>query len=232
MKAAYALTDGRCDATVLASIRALGYDDDFASVIARDAIDAATTPAPLGRTPGMDAVEVDELRGTITLPAGIGLDPGAIGKGLGADIIVDELLDAGATGVLVSLGGDIVMGGRPGDDPQWAIAIVDERRSGDDRIIDTLTFEPGIERAAVATSTTLKRRWAGGRHHLIDPSTGGMATGDLVQATVRAEFGWQAEAGATAALLLGSQDAPAWLDAHDMDGLLLTADTLVGASHA
>ena len=226
MQAAWRMTDGLCDPTVLASMRALGYDADFATVLARSAIDAVD-PDALRRAPGMGAVIVDEAAGTVTLPAGVGLDPGAIGKGLAGDIIVDEFMDAGADGVLVSLGGDIVLAGMPGADAHWSISVADERRMGEE--LRTIDLEPGIDRAAIATSTTLKRRWGGGLHHLVDPRTGAVAASDLVQATITGRFGWEAEAGATAALLLGSAAAASWLDDHDMTGILLADVTMAGA---
>ena len=226
MKAAWTMTDGLCDPTVLASMRAIGYDADFATVVARAAVEAVD-PRALRRTPGMGAVIVDEVAGTVSLPAGVGLDPGALGKGLAGDIIVDEFMEAGADGVLVSLGGDVVLAGRPGTDPYWSVSVADERAAGEE--LRTIDLEPGVDRAAIATSTTLKRRWGNGLHHLVDPRTGDVASGDLVQATVTAPFGWEAEAGATAALLLGSSVAASWLADRGLDGILLTDATTVGA---
>ena len=229
MRAAWEMTGGLFDPTILPSIKAAGYDADFATVIARGAIAASSASLAVERAPGMERVIVDEAHGTVELPAGIGLDPGAIGKGLAADIIVDELMGAGADGVLVNLGGDIVFAGTPGGDPAWILAIEDERVATDhpDRVIRHLEFEPGTARGAAATSTTLKRVWGHGRHHLIDPRTGDVASGDLVQATVVDDKGWRAEAAATAALLMGSGRAPQWLKDHDLVSVLLTSERLL-----
>ena len=224
MQVAWQWTDGLFDPTVLRSMRALGYDADFVTVIAREALEvAALRPAP-----GLADVIVDSR--AVQLPAGIGLDPGAIGKGLAADIVVDELMAAGAQGVLVSLGGDIVLAGEPGDDGQWAVEVVDERHADHEpeAIMRTVTWPAPIERAAIATSTTLRRRWAGGRHHVIDPRTGDVARSDLVQATVVADSGWQAEVAATAALLLGARDGSAWLERRGLEAILLPDAQLVG----
>jgi thiamine biosynthesis lipoprotein len=229
MRAAWEMTGGLFDPTILPSIKAAGYDADFATVIARGAIAASSASLVVERAPGLERVIVDEVLGTVDLPAGIGIDPGAIGKGLAADIIVDELMGAGADGVLVNLGGDVVFAGAPGDDPAWVLAIEDERVAIDhpDRVIRHLEFEPGITRGAVATSTTLKRVWGNGRHHLIDPRTGDIARGDLVQATVVDDMGWRAEAAATAALLMGAGRAAEWLSEHDLVSVLLTSEQLL-----
>jgi len=223
MLEAWKATGGLFDPTVIESMNALGYDRDFASVIARDAIAAVT--AQVKRAPGMGDVVIDEENMTIALPAGVGLDPGAIGKGLAADIIVEELMNAGAEGIVVNLGGDIVFAGSPGSDAPWVMAIIDERLplDADDRVVRHLEFEAGTDHGAVATSTTLKRVWADGRHHVIDPRTGDVARTDLVQATIAAATGWWAEVAATTALLLGSEKAEAWLDENDLVHVLMTS---------
>lgn len=221
-------TDGLFDPTVINSMNALGYDRDFASVIARDAIAAVT--AKVNRAPGMGDVVINEEDMTISLPTGVGLDPGAIGKGLAADIIVEELMNAGAEGILVNLGGDIVFAGSPGSDDPWVMAILDERLPLDveDRVVRHLEFEAGTDHGGVATSTTLKRVWADGRHHVIDPRTGDVARTDLVQVTIGASTGWWAEVAATTALLLGSEKAEAWLDENELVHVLMTSKELIG----
>jgi thiamine biosynthesis lipoprotein len=222
MLEAWKATGGLFDPTVIDSMNALGYDRDFASVIARDAITVVT--AQVTRAPGMGDVVVDDEAMTVSLPAGVGLDPGAIGKGLAADIIVEELMNAGADGVVVNLGGDIVFAGSPGSDDPWVMAILDERLplDIDDRVVRHLEFEAGTDHGAVATSTTVKRVWADGRHHVIDPRTGDVARTDLVQATIAASTGWWAEVAATTALLLGREKAEAWLDENELVHVLMT----------
>lgn len=219
MVAAWEWTNGHFDATVLHAMQDLGYDADFAAVIAREAVAALTPRALVGMA---DVVVNDD---TVSLPLEIGIDPGAIGKGLAGDIIVDELIEAGARGVLVDLGGDIVLAGQP-DDDAWSVDIVDER---DRSTFTTLTWPAPMDHLAIATSSTLRRRWADGRHHVIDPATGDIARGDLLQATVVAPDGWQAEAAATCALVLGSTEGWAWLSDRNLQGFLITGDELVEA---
>ncbi len=226
MRAAWLGTGGLFDPTVLASMRALGYDADFATVAARPA--GALDDVLLAAAPGMSGVTIDESSSTISLPSGVGLDPGAIGKGLAADIVAEELISAGAHGVLVNLGGDVSLAGEPDNDEPWTIGIEDERRGADDpqRLMRTLTLVGG--RAGVATSTTLKRRWAQGRrHHVLDPRTGSMSASDLVQVTVVAPDACTAEWSATAALLQQADDAAVWLHQQGRTAILLTEDRVV-----
>jgi thiamine biosynthesis lipoprotein len=229
MQAAWLGTAGLFDPTVLTSMHALGYDADFATVTARPA--AALDDVLLAAAPGMSAVAIDEPSSTISLPAGVGLDPGAIGKGLAADIVAEELVDAGAQGVLVNLGGDISLAGEPAHGEPWSIGIEDERQPVDhpERVMQTLAVNGG--RTGVATSTTLKRRWAQGRrHHVIDPRTGSMSASDLVQVTVVAPSACLAEWSATAALLQPADVALSWLEQQGRTAILLTDDRVLRAT--
>jgi thiamine biosynthesis lipoprotein len=111
-------------------------------------------------------------------------------------------MSAGADGVCINLGGDLrVLGTAP--EGSWVIAV--EHPSFTEPIAHI-----GLEYGAVATSTTLKRRWRaddGERHHLIDPHTGVPSTTDLTLATVIAGEAWIAEVLAKAVLLRGSERA-------------------------
>jgi thiamine biosynthesis lipoprotein len=212
LKSAWEMTAGTFDPTVGTAMRAWGYDVTFSDVIARDH-DAVVALRP---APGMAGVQIDGC--TVTLPPGVELDPGAIGKGLAADIIAREIHSAGATGVLVDLGGDIVVRGRPGDDT-WRITVTDERKP--DSVIHT--FEITDEHAGIATSSVLRRRWAGGRHHVIDPMTGAVADTSAVQVTVLAPTGADAEVIATAAIL--SPDPHQIFNRHGVTGIALEANS-------
>jgi thiamine biosynthesis lipoprotein len=217
MLEAAAWTDGVYDPTVLGAVRTQGYDADFAEVIARDslrAIDEALTP-----TRGTAGIVLDRDQHTVSLPSGVGIDPGAIGKGLAADIVADEIHAAGAEGVLVNLGGDVCVRGTAGGS-EWTVGIQDDRVS-DSPVVHRIELAGG--RLAVATSSSLRRRW-NGRHHVIDPFTGQPSASDLAQVTVTAPTGWQAEAATTYALVRGAHAATEWLEANALDALLFPHD--------
>ena len=159
------------------------------------------------------------LEEAIALDAGVGLDPGAIGKGLAGDIVSAEIAASGAQAVLVSIGGDVVTRGTPPDLGEWRISLRDDRTDAREEFaVITLS---GDQRA-VATSSRLRRRWAA-RHHILDPFTGSPVEGDVVQATVIADSGWRSEAGATLALVRGSASA-SWLAEHGCTAYLLAED--------
>jgi len=216
MLAAFQITNGLCDASVHDSVIGIGYDADFDAVVARGTTPVASVTGP---PPGLTGVEVG--RDWVSLPDGVHLDSGAVGKGLGADLVASRIMAAGAAGCAVNLGGDVVIRGTTIDGSPWVVGVDDARNPGE----SLLGFELP-EGGAIATSSILKRRWAD-KHHVIDPRTGDSARTDICQATVIANEGWLAEAAATAALLLGSHKAPVWMAEHDLHGLLVTTDNHV-----
>src|SRR5207244_4008326 len=82
----------------------------------------------------------------------------------------------------------------------------------------------GLAEGAVATSTTLRRRWETDgepRHHLIDPGTGLPSETDVNLATVVAARAWAAEVLAKAVLLRGSRYAFDILGGTGTEGLVV-----------
>jgi thiamine biosynthesis lipoprotein len=193
--AAWRLTGGGFDPTVLGAVIRAGYDRSF------DELEPTVRPGTSTLRSGCADIVVSGS--TVTLPAGVGFDPGGIGKGLAADIVVAELVQAGAEGVCINLGGDLRVSGRAPEGKDWTVAIEHQ-----------LAVEPivlvALKDGAVATSTTLRRRWqidGRERHHLIDPWTGEPSESDLTLVCVVAGEAWIAEVLAKAELLRGSTRA-------------------------
>ncbi len=205
----WAITGGRFDPTVLDAVEAAGYVRPFG--------EGPGPRRPARRAPGLGGVVVDGAAGTVTLPAGVRLDLGGIGKGRAVDLATERC--GHLAGGLVDLGGDLRVWGTPPDGGAgWPIAVNDLR---DGERIAVL----GLAAGAVATSSTLRRRWgegAGGQHHLIDPATGRPTDGDLVSVTVVAATATGAEVLAKAAIVAGTvAAATALLDEHALPGLLV-----------
>lgn len=187
------LSGGACDPTVLGSVIRAGYDRSFVDL--GPVVWAGPSVLDLG------AAGIELVGDTVRIPAGTGFDPGGIGKGLAADLVCGEILAAGAAGVCVNLGGDVRVEGEGPDGEAWTVAVEHEWTSDPVALL-------GLADGAVATSTTLRRRWrdadGGTRHHLIDPRTGLPSDTDLNSATVVAATAWVAEALAKAVLLAGA----------------------------
>ncbi|MEO8477173.1 MAG: FAD:protein FMN transferase [Actinomycetota bacterium] len=185
-------TEGCFDPAVLEAIVAAGYDRDFDEVLA-GARGALHPARPCGRWR-----EIQLGDGEILLPPGVGLDLGGIAKGWTADLAAHAALDAGLSWALVSAGGDLRI---TGDAPELELTVEDP--SPGEAALATLRLSTG----ALATSTTVRRAWGGGLHHVIDPMTGAPADAPLVQATVWAPTCVEAEVLATWALLTGPDAA-------------------------
>jgi thiamine biosynthesis lipoprotein len=189
---AWRLSGGAFDPTVLGSMLRAGYDRSF----------DVLGPARHGQASllGIGAADIVIAGSSVCLPGGSGFDPGGIGKGLAADLVAAEMVATGADGACVNLGGDIrVLGVGPAG-AAWTIAV---EHPWSVRPIAML----GLGQGAVATSTTLRRRWlvdGQPRHHLIDPQTGLPSETDLTAATVVAAEAWMAEVLAKTVLLAGS----------------------------
>ena len=207
------------DPTVAAAVIALGYDRDISLLRAASAIDTATTttcPAP-----GSWRIEHDPGAATATVPVGVGLDLGATAKALAADRAATRIHALLGCGVLVGLGGDIaVAGGAPAGG--WSIAVSDDHRTAEAAPQTTVAISAG----GLATSSITGRRWRtplGLRHHIVDPRTGGNPAPLWRTVSVAAGSAVDANAGATAAIILGDE-APSWLAERQLPARLVRID--------
>jgi FAD:protein FMN transferase len=204
-------TGGLVDPTVGGRLCALGYDRDFAEIADRDPGPGAEQEPPAGVSINWQAVRLTGLQ--LELPAGVTLDLGATGKGLGADRAARSACTAaGAGGVLVSLGGDIAVAGHS-PAGGWPVLIADDHRQdglcADGRPEQVVRIIAG----AVATSSIGCRQWRrGGRwlHHIVDPRTGQPADGPWRTVSVAAASCAEANAASTAAIVAGDS-ALEWL---------------------
>lgn len=204
-------TGGAFDPTLLGDVVRAGYDRSY------DDVSGAPGVSALHRDAG--GIELDEVARTVRLPAGVGLDPGGIGKGLAADVVVRELLAAGAEGACVNVGGDVRVAGT-GPDGRWLVAV---EHPGSAAPVAVVALADG----AVTTSTTRLRTWVSGgeeRHHLVDPATGRPYAGRTVAVSVVAgEAAW-GEVVSKAALLADPSSATGVIEALGCDGIVAFAD--------
>jgi thiamine biosynthesis lipoprotein len=212
-------TAGRFDPTVQRALVAAGYDRTFAAILP-DTPAPAHGPAPgdAGPAPGAGGIALDAARSQVTLPPGVGIDLGGIGKGHGGDLVVADLLAAGASGACVNLGGDVRVAGQAPGPHGWVVAIEHPARAGEE------VARVALADGAVATTTSTARRWRQGgaeRHHLIDPATGTQVGPGLAQVSVVAGAGWSAEVLAKAAFVAGPDECLAVLTSAGVAGLAL-----------
>jgi thiamine biosynthesis lipoprotein len=205
-------TGGRFNPLMLDHLERLGYGPDLPSSDA--ACEARATHDPVENRPIDVLVEVSGVR----LPAGSRFDPGGIGKGLAADLVIEHLRSLGATSAQVELGGDVRVWGENWIDAPWRVDVQDPR----DRVGVLTRLE--LTGGAVATSSVLGHTWTiDGRemHHLIDPSTGQPSNTDVLSVTATSSELWWAEVVAKVAVLAGSRRAPMVMRQFGCSGVVL-----------
>jgi thiamine biosynthesis lipoprotein len=203
-------TDGSFDPTLLVALVELGYAQSRS-----DADRRTSLPGSAARRGSPGTIVVDREAGTVRLPPGTTIDPGGIGKGTAADLVVAELIAAGADGALVEIGGDLRVAGRPPHDAGWCVEV----DTGGSR--RTVVLRDG----GVATSTSRLRTWRSGaqlRHHLIDPATLRSSATDSVSCTVIAGTAGWAEVFTKIAFAASASDAIAALERRGLAAAITT----------
>jgi thiamine biosynthesis lipoprotein len=233
---AWFLTEGRYDPTVLPALIDAGCDRTLVDVRDRDGdhrdkprdephADPIALPAVgLRAAPGCAEIRLGPSARTVSLPVGVQLDLGGIGKGYAADLVAAELLAAGARGACVSIGGDLRCMGTPPWDEGWLVEVDDPFAAR----ADVDTAKPlmllSIREGAVATTARTKRAWTHldpPAHHVVDPATGRPADSGLAAVTVLAGEAWWAEVFAKAAFLAGPVEGLEVLAKADVSGFLV-----------
>jgi FAD:protein FMN transferase len=214
------LTDGDVDPTVGASMKAIGYDDDFTVIAA----DGPASAHPFSPAAGWARVAMTDHPTLVTLPAGTLLDLGATAKALGADRAAAAAYAAAGVGVLVSLGGDIATAGcaPPGG---WAVRVTDDHAAACEAPGQRITLQSG----GLATSSSTVRHWRRGGvaiHHIVDPRTGTPAVSPYRTISVAAASCVDANTASTAAMVRG-RSAADWLESTGLPARLVTHDGLV-----
>lgn len=196
------MTGGLVDPTVGGQMEELGYTVTFRDMPS----DGAPIELRVRKVAGWQSIDYDRGAHTIRLPEGVSIDLGASGKAWAADRCAAQVHAALKVAVLVDCGGDVAVVGRPAEGG-WPVRVALDLDSADGQ--DIVLFDGGL-----ATSGTTVRRWRRGGtelHHIIDPSTGLPAKTRWAMVTVAAATCLEANAAATAAVILDG-DAPGWLE--------------------
>lgn len=169
----------------------------------------------------VDHTEVTLEENLLTVPKGMALDLGAVGKGYAGDAILALWREMGVESGLVYLGGNVQCLGAKPDGSDWTVAI---RHPEGEGYLATVTGQD----MAVVTSGAYQRNFTqNGRqyHHIIDPSTGLPAESGLRSVTIVGEKGFLCDGLATAVYVMGLEEASAlWRQRQDFDMILFTDD--------
>ena len=205
-------TGGALDPTIYPVLTAWGFTTDSKQVPSQQQI------AQLLEQVGYDRIQINGSE--LTVPDGMELDLGAVGKGYTADLVTEILRRHGVSSALISLGGNIqAIGSRP-DGSDWRLGIRAPWESGN---LGVLT----VSDAAVVTSGGYENYFDDEQGniywHILDPSTGYPADSGLQSVTIVGREGKMCDALSTALFVMGAQSAEQyWRENGGFEMLLVT----------
>lgn len=207
-----ALTNGAFDATVMPLVDLWGFGPAKAS----DTAPAADAIAEALSRCGYQHVQLSAPNTLRKSAAGLRLDLSAIAKGYGVDAMCAALDAAGHENYLVEVGGELRVKGLSRDGSPWRIGIDTPR----DMALPGTQLQGALELGdrAIATSGDYRnyRELDGKRiSHTIDPRTGYPVNHDLASVSILAPTCLEADALATACMVLGAEEAMALIERLD-----------------
>lgn len=172
---------------------------------------------------GYEKIQVDG--NNVTLLDGCTLDLGAVGKGMGCDLIMDYLqTQPDVVGMILNLGGSSVMtyGEKP-DGSSWKVALTDPRDTEGD-YLGAITLDAN---QFLSTSGDYEKYFIedGIRyHHILDPKTGYPVWNGLTSVTIVCDQGYLADGLSTACFVLGMDAAKPLLEKYDAEAVFVDED--------
>lgn len=162
---------------------------------------------------------------TVTLPAGMQIDLGGIAKGYIADQVA-ALVRGRCSGAMLNFGGNVYAVGTKPDGSAYRVGVQDPDAPSSSDPIGVLSV---VDRSVV-TSGIYERGFTidGVRyHHILSPWTGLPSDSDLASATIIAESSMDADALATACIVLGSEKALQLTQENGYPALMILRDGTV-----
>ena len=172
---------------------------------------------------GMDKIRLDHNR-LIKQSPGIQLDASSIAKGLGVDLAADYLEEQGVENYMVEIGGEVRVKGESDKKRPWRIGIdsPEEDPTARSRQLQTIV---GLTSGALATSGNYRNFYIHeGKKiaHTINPKTGFPVQTEVLSASVYAPYCMEADAYATAFMVLGLEEAKRIISSNpELEGYLI-----------
>ncbi|MCS6968950.1 MAG: FAD:protein FMN transferase [Cytophagales bacterium] len=214
----YLLTEGAFNPTVFPLVQAWGFGSNQGPVKEEPKVDSLMQFVDFESI----VVEGNTVKKT---KKGVSLDFNAIAPGYGVDLVAQLLRQRGIQNYMVEIGGEVVCQGKNQRGETWLIGIdnpVYEEKGG-----NPIQAKIRVENMALATSGNYRKFYLkdGKRYaHTIDPKTGRPVEHNLLSATVLAKDCITADALATAFMVMGTEKARAFAQAHQMPVLLIYAE--------
>ena len=186
--------------------------------------DDTSVPEPKALSEAVALVDYNKISingTTVTLPAGMGIDLGAVAKGFIADRAAEYLREHGVTSAVIDLGGNIYTVGHRADGKAWRVGIKKPFGDGEADIVETAD-------ASVVTSGVYQRFFKkDGRlyHHILRSSDGMPCDTGLYSVTVISECSEQCDALSTVCMLLGYEKSKSLLSQiQGVQAVFITSD--------
>lgn len=207
-------SSGAFDVTVgpLVNLWGFGPDGRIIKAPAQDQIDAIREKI------GFEFLQLNKLE--LTKHKESYIDLSAIAKGYGVDLIATLLESNGISSYLVEIGGELRAKGVKPDGSNWKIAI-ESPSAGFDRAIQKVI---AVKDVGIATSGDYRNYFeeAGVRFsHTIDPNTGRPITHRLASVTVLMPTCAEADAYATAMMVMGEESAFAFAIENNIEAFFI-----------
>ncbi len=162
---------------------------------------------------------------TLTVPADMEIDLGALAKGFAGDAAAEIMRRHGVTSAIINLGGNVQAVGTKPDGSKWTVGVRDpfneNQLCGTVHVADKAVVTSGnYERCFTAEDGT--KYW-----HIIDPASGRPADSGLCSVTVIGGSGLRCDALSTALFVEGTERAAAhWRACSDFEMVLVTAEMI------
>lgn len=209
-----ALTGNAFEMNLGDAVRAWGFGP---ARIDLDAIRAASSAPPV---PAAQALQIDRPSGRALKSAPLSLDLSGIAKGYGVDRLAETLGRHGITRALCSIDGEVRAIGSRGDATAWSVGIdaPDSPMRGSHSVLMLADM-------SVATSGDYRHfvEIRGTRlSHTMNPATRAPLLNAPASVTVMAESCMQADAMATALMVLGMESGERWARRHGISALYMS----------
>ncbi len=194
-------TDGAFDITVAPLVNAWGFGFKTEELPTNEAIDS------LMQFVGISKVQVIENKLVKSDPR-IMVDLSAIAKGYGVDVVAQALDEHGVQNYMVEIGGEVITKGFNPQGKAWRIGLASPTENGENSNGYECILQ--LTDCALATSGNYRNYYDkdGVRYaHTIDPRTGRPIQHDIISSTVVAPHCFEADAYATAFMVLGVEKA-------------------------
>lgn len=221
-KHVWRISDGAFDPTVAPVAELWG----FGAWGTGEVPDSLTIAAAMSKV-GMGDCTID-AEGTVHKKnPGTHFDFSALAKGYGVDCVAAMLERNGCRNYMVEIGGEVVVAGHNPQGKPWRIQI-DSPDSGIAGHLSLMVVELGPEREAIASSGNYRNYRIDSigniYGHTINPHTGYPVQTATLAASILAGNCADADALATACMVMEPDDAVAMLEAEDVEGLLVIAE--------